>query len=196
MIDFLFGSPVFVIDLSDEISETISTETENATRVLNNNLSKPWDSNILSTFDKTNKNNIIKQHCPNLDTYILKSVNRFLKELKVDPPYSFINIYDSWVNYAERGMYQEVHSHPYADLSGVFYVETLPDSGDLYFIAPSTAYCHSELIYRSDILRDNIKIQPKKNRLVLFPSWLQHGTLANKNENIRISISFNIKLIP
>jgi uncharacterized protein (TIGR02466 family) len=196
MTELLFGTPISVIDCPDEKVEEISNEVTRANLKFNKNLATPWDSNILTTFNREHKVNIIKDHCPILCSYVLKSTNQFLKDLQITPNYSFIDIYDSWINYAETGMYQEVHSHPYADISGVFYSETDSDSGDIYFIAPSTSYCHSELIFRSNILRDNIKIQSKKNRLILFPSWLQHGTLMNKSKNTRISISFNIKLIP
>lgn len=197
MINFLFGSPIFVFDHPEDTAEYISLETEKiSSNFKKSPLSNPWSGNILTTFSQEGNNNIITNFCPLLNSYILKSIHLFLKELQVEPNYSVINIYDSWINYGEFGMYQETHSHPYADISGVFYSQAEENCGDIYFIAPSSAYCHSELIFRSKILTDNIKIQPKKNRLVLFPSWLQHGTLPNKSNDTRVSISFNIKLIP
>jgi uncharacterized protein (TIGR02466 family) len=197
MIHILFGSPIFVFDHPEDNTENISLEIEK----ISSNFKKlplfnPWSGNILTTFSQEDNNNIIKNFCPLLNSYILKSTHLFLKELQVQPNYSVIDIYDSWINYGESGMYQETHSHPYADISGVFYSQAEENCGDIYFIAPSSAYCHSELIFRSKILTDNIKIQPKKNRLILFPSWLQHGTLPNKSNDTRVSISFNIKLIP
>ena len=197
MINLLFGSPVFVFDCPEDNAEQSSFEIEKiSSNFKKSPLANPWDGNILTTFSRDNSNNIIKNSCPLLNSHVLKSTHSFLKELQVESNYSVIDIYDSWINYAESGMYQEVHSHPYADISGVFYFQAEENCGDIYFIAPSSAYCHSELIFRSKILTDNIKIQPKKNRLVLFPSWLQHGTLPNKSNDTRISLSFNIKLIP
>jgi len=195
MTEFLFGTPVFVVDCPEEHIKNIADETYKVTSEFSKDVTNPWDSNILTTFNIESNTNIVKNYCPYLSSYILKSTHQFLNELQVTPKYSIINIYDSWINYAKTGMYQEVHSHPFADISGVFYYETDDTSGDIYFIAPSTSYCHSELIFRSSILQDNLKVQSKKNRLILFPSWLQHGTLINKSKNTRISISFNIKLI-
>jgi len=196
MTEFLFGAPIFVLDCSEEQAHVLEKETANINNQTDRNLSNPWDGNILSTFKSTEANDIIKNCYPNINTHILKSTNLFLKELQVSPNYSFIDIYESWINYASQNMYQEVHSHPYADISGVFYSQVDNNNGDLYFIAPSTSYSHSDLIFRSKILKDNIKIKPVKNRLVLFPSWLQHGTQPNRANSTRVSLSFNIKLTP
>jgi len=198
MIEMCFGVPVFVVDCNDaDLKTSLDAETQTVCdEYKKSTLNNPWGGNILTTFKYNQSNHIIQNHCPILKNHILASVNTFLNQLEVNPKYSYLNMYDSWINYSEKGMYQEYHCHPYSDISGAYYVQTHENSGDIQFMAPSSAYNHSELCLRSKFLTSNIKYKAVTNRLVLFPSWLQHGTLPNISEKERISISFNIKLVP
>jgi ectoine hydroxylase-related dioxygenase (phytanoyl-CoA dioxygenase family) len=36
---------------------------------------------------------------------------------------------------------------------------------------------------------------PENGKLIVFPSWLEHSVLANKTNEIRISIAFNVNKV-
>ena len=40
-------------------------------------------------------------------------------------------------------------------------------------------------------LASEINIQPQENRIIMFPSWLEHCVEMNQSDDIRISVSFN-----
>jgi hypothetical protein len=77
-----------------------------------------------------------------------------------------------------------------AEISGVFYVKVPEgDSGRLVLVDPRTRVNMSEKRLRSL----NFPIDPKEGTFVLFPSWLEHYVEPNKSDDIRISISFNLR---
>ena len=41
-------------------------------------------------------------------------------------------------------------------------------------------------------LNNNFVIKPKVGKLLLFPSWLEHGVHINHTDHERMSVSFNI----
>jgi uncharacterized protein (TIGR02466 family) len=89
-----------------------------------------------------------------------------------------------------------LHPHSNSFFSGVLYCETPGISGNIGFKDPRPA---AEVLYfdyadNSIFKERTVEIEPKKGRLVMFPSWLYHGTKSgffSENEN-RISLSFNI----
>ena len=40
------------------------------------------------------------------------------------------------------------------------------------------------------------QIPPEEGRLIMFPSWLEHSVGQNLSDSLRISLSFNIDLLP
>lgn len=197
MIEFKFGIPIKTIDISDDIKDAVLSETsEVANKHRSGELSNPWSSNILSTFSwDTEKVNVIADECPLLKRFVYSSINEFLNELQVTPQYRMINVDESWLNYSKKGMYQEFHMHPEADISGVFYIAGDSNSGDIQFTTPSPTHAYHGLTHRSSLLRPQATYSPLPGRLLLFPSYLEHMVMANKNEEERISIALNVKLI-
>jgi uncharacterized protein (TIGR02466 family) len=90
------------------------------------------------------------------------------------------------------------HIHPGCLFSGVFYLKTNTDSGDINFIHPAMellSYDWSDE-YKNTLTEKNscnYNMPAVQNRLYIFPSWLRHLVKPNLNKNEdRISFSFNI----
>jgi len=102
----------------------------------------------------------------------------------------------SWVNINPPGSYNQVHIHGAYKffLTGVFYVQTPTNSGDICFRDPRgpIGECCLDEIYFSNGKAEIAKIGPEPNTLLLFPTWLPHYVERNDSEEDRISISFNI----
>lgn len=193
--ELCFSVPIHIVDPDTDTATILLSETEAIANLYRQSpLSNPWSGNIRTTFNFDQENNIILNECPALYSFILESLEHWLADLAVTPRYASVTLYDSWINYASTGMYQEYHIHPYSDISGVFYVEAPTGCGDIQFSSPSSVYNYAEICHRSKFLTPNVKYSPVKGRLIFFPSWLSHCTLPNTSSEDRISISFNIKL--
>ena len=105
-----------------------------------------------------------------------------------------------WIN---MGLYKDAnktHNHPGADISGVYYVKTPDDCGNIVFEHPALDVLNYYLDDNNTIIEKfNAYNSPTwwkpavENRLYLFPGWLKHYVEPNLNKTEeRISISFNI----
>jgi uncharacterized protein (TIGR02466 family) len=106
-----------------------------------------------------------------------------------------------WSNVQESGMMHHVHQHPNSFLSGVLYI-SIPECenpGRIHFTDPRQAknMVYADFKKESCISSRTIWIKPTTGTLLLFPSWLEHGTehfISNNKDDIRVSLSFNYRL--
>lgn len=95
---------------------------------------------------------------------------------------------EMWGNINYKYCHNAAHIHGEA-LSGVFYLQTPPNSGRLVLCNPSV---------RSDgrLIRSfNYPVVPEPLGLIIFPSWLEHYVEPNLSDGIRISVSFNLRIV-
>jgi len=115
--------------------------------------------------------------------------------LEYDLPKTF-RINPIWININKKHDYNMMHEHPRSLISGVFYVKTPEDCGDILFTNPNTSIQHyidqSKLEKNNPFNSYSWAITPTENTLIMFPSWLPHHTLPNLSDEDRISIAFNI----
>lgn len=100
----------------------------------------------------------------------------------------------AWSNIQKKGEFVSTHIHPWSVLSGVYYVQTAPDCGDLHFEDPRpghVAVVSPQVTGRSRVSQN---FSPEAGSMVIFPSWLQHYTDPNRSGIERICIAFNVSL--
>ena len=93
-----------------------------------------------------------------------------------------------WATVLQAGGRQTPHFHPGAWLSGVYYLQLPADlgtAGGLEFGAPP-----SHLSVKS--MPNVFPLTPREGRLVLFPSYLYHGTQTFDSRQSRISMAFDV----
>ena len=151
MIENYFGIPVKLIDtdnqsIIDEAVQVAETQRQHTTN--------PWSSDIQSTFKFDEYVNVLKDQCPLLSKHIYRNIHQYLEELAVDPPYTLVNLDESWYNFSKPGMWQEFHMHPESDISGIFYVTAPKDSGNIIFNPPASAYNFHKLTHRARNKKD------------------------------------------
>lgn len=136
----------------------------------------------------------------NLVLSIDLEVKHFAEDtLGIEP--SDIELSGMWSNVQNNGSSHPMHQHPNSFISGVFYLQVPEDfeKGKIVFDDPriSKNMQYADFKKNSCISNRCIWIEPKEDILLLFPSWLVHGTqpFLTKGNNKRISISFNYKLI-
>lgn len=109
--------------------------------------------------------------------------------------YETCYITNMWSNILKTGEMHKPHTHSNNLLSGVFYVQS-DEGANIQMYDPRP---------QADVLRPQPKKYTKENssiwffpsitnRMILFPSWLQHLVPINESKNDRISIAFNLML--
>lgn len=105
----------------------------------------------------------------------------------------------AWVNFNDsRQCMNSQHTHGEV-FSGVFYLKIPPESGKLVLVNPgmNTLWTGCSLIKeKNQFTGESIKIEPEEGSIILFPSYLPHSVETNNHDDERISISFNIMVLP
>jgi uncharacterized protein (TIGR02466 family) len=173
---------------SQSIEHNIDIETI-ARNLENDGLSKPIASNSGGWQSKKLVYESIEEMQPFLNNIIL-AAREIYKGYGIsrEPQYM-----EYWFNINRKYNFNWLHNHPNFYFSGVYYVKSSENSGDLVLERPDAA---SEWIVPESINIANcpaFKITPKVNNLLIFPSYLKHKVEQNLTDEDRISIAFNIK---
>lgn len=152
-----------------------------------------WNSHKLS--DTSFTKNLLDEH--NLDLFKQELDDHIYSYLKIinspiiaeEETFKY-TITSSWMTLTEKYQYAHIHSHGSSDLSGVYYVNSNREDGNIFFQDPNkmmgSSYCFSHISSRQEFT-------PAPGRILLFPGWLEHGVTTNTTDNERISVSFNIQ---
>ena len=100
-----------------------------------------------------------------------------------------------WANINYPGCYNRPHLHPNSLFSGVYWIKTPVQSGNLMLYDPRpgvqmTMPNRKEGKLSPEFWRE-VHYEPKAGRCIMFPSWLWHEVKPNQSNDIRISVSFN-----
>jgi uncharacterized protein (TIGR02466 family) len=134
-----------------------------------------------------------RPYISNLLKELASAIPPILKDLGVSRDLALTN---AWININPKNSSNQIHTHPKAMLSGVYYVSADEHSGNIVF------YNDVKLNTIYSMFTDNnnkntyieVKYKPKVNKIILFPSWIPHGVEINKSQEDRISIAFNLEL--
>lgn len=184
----LFSTPVWVIDLEPPVYTALNAELlRNLDEMIEERPSVPLGGTLqtdtdLHTFDEFS----------GLTEKILGGTEAVLKFLQVN--YSNFEITGCWANINPVGSVNTPHTHPNNYLSGVYYVQTMHGADSIFFNDPRP----QAIVVRPPVELDGIYtgnevcMEAKEGRMILFPAWLTHGVPPNRGNRDRISVSFNI----
>ena len=100
-----------------------------------------------------------------------------------------------WANINGPGNYNRPHLHPNSLFSGVYWVKTPKNSGNLMLYDPRPGIQMTMPNRKDGKLPPEywreVHYEPKAGRSIMFPSWLWHEVKPNKSNDTRISVSFN-----
>ena len=102
-------------------------------------------------------------------------------------------IKNSWFNIQDKESVLKEHVHPSSILSGSLFINIGKKASNLYFHNPNPfVYYMDKNEPVNDYTYEWYSLNPKKGDLIIFPSWLKHGSNHNKNfYKNRTVISFN-----
>ncbi len=184
----LFSTPICVTDVDGNITASIKEKVVDLEyERLNSN--SGWISK--------NKKLLNDPEFLELKTEIELKLNQFIRDqLNINPNITFY-MTNSWAVKFDKGDYSISHVHINSLLSGVCYIQTGEDTGNIVFDRENNQQSVFPLAINIDYTSWNIfnskswKFQPKDNQLFFFPSNVQHGVSKNNNDNPRYSIAFN-----
>ena len=100
-----------------------------------------------------------------------------------------------WANINPPGGMNRAHQHPNSLWSGVYWIKTPKNCGQLKIDDPRSVACmtrpRQKDIKKPDRLWRETHYEPVAGRCIMFPSWLMHCVDPNESNDIRISVSFN-----
>jgi len=108
-----------------------------------------------------------------------------------------------WANVNYKYSYNKNHVHPGAQWSGVYYIQSPKDSGNIWFTDPC-GQKHLDMPIMADKKNKpshywrEVYYKPFEGRLIMFPGWLSHEVEQNMTDVLgedgwRVSVSFNFK---
>ena len=130
-----------------------------------------------------------------LQQNINENLNTYQYDCKLD-----INVGNAWLNINNKGHSNKPHVHPLSEFACVYYLKTPKDCGNIILIKDS--------FYRMDGIADlpaketnilncdSFFIEPRENRFVMFPGYVEHLVEKNNSNEDRISLSFNLSVRP
>ena len=185
--ELYFATPIYVADVgsiefNNELERNIINWANNDKGLVRTNM-KGWHS----TDDMH-----VKPEYKGLVDLLFSAQYDIYKDQNLDSEPFLGNM---WANINPPGGYNRPHMHPNSLWSGVYYVKTAKDCGHLKLEDPrSTSLMsrpnHIEGEQPSRLWRE-VHFEPVTGRLIMFPSWVNHGVDPNMSNEIRISISFN-----
>jgi len=156
---------------------------------------------LLKTKKLDNHPSVIKgksSHHSNVNTNILSETSLNLNTpLQEYSDHSRIKITNKinycWFNVQGTQSVLKEHIHPNSILSGSLFVNIGKKASKLYFHNPNPFVSYAQIKQPpNDYTYEWYCFEPKKGDLIIFPSWLRHGSNHNKNfYKDRTVISFN-----
>jgi uncharacterized protein (TIGR02466 family) len=132
-----------------------------------------------------------------LKKQVIESLDIYVREvLKVREGIDF-ELTNSWIVKHDKGDWGQSHIHTNCLISGVLYLQTDDNSGDIVFNRDSmqqNLFPNAIDIEYSDWNIFNSKrwkFKPHNNQIFFFPSSILHGIEDNESETTRYSLAFN-----
>ena len=106
-----------------------------------------------------------------------------------------------WSVVMREGAHSSLHMHPYANISGVYYVQTPNEAEVLSGANARAGWIHLQdprsAAYAFPIPGqfNNMSIPPMPGSMIMFPSFLEHYVTPFQGAGARISIAFNFRFV-
>ena len=183
----LFSIPVLQtkITLTKKLNESVDKQERKLIEPAKNGLMST-DTYVLDNEDfNETKKQILKEieYYKNNILCVRKDIDFYIK--------------NSWIMFHEANHFSNSHFHLNSFLSGVLYIKTPPNSGDIVFHSSSM---NSSVLPLLNVPFEKYNehnsstwtIPSKEGQLLLFPSSLSHSVTSNLSFDTRIALAFNV----
>lgn len=167
----------------------LTTIEKNTDQLKENKIFHPTNNNVSGEI-KTDFRSL--ERFPRIKKILLDEFKKFMRELDYDCDFK---ISTSWFVSIERGQEGHSHIHKNSFYSGIYYYDEYDDdSAGIEFDSPISSLLDYHIAPKSFTSTTSVStvIQPQKNLLILFPSYLRHKIKKHNGEKTRYSLAFNI----
>tara|TARA_R110000787_G_scaffold94347_2_gene197066 strand:- start:962 stop:1576 length:615 start_codon:yes stop_codon:yes gene_type:complete len=180
----LFGIPIYATKLNREFtSEEMEEVMKHQDQTMKN------ISNYSSINNYILKEKLFSNLKNDLDKFIADYFDKIIKpKNNTIEPY----ITQSWLNYTKEKESHHMHSHPNSIISGVLYIKCVENNDMIEFY---DAVTNQFQIPPKEFTQYNSKrwwFNVAEKDLLLFPSTTTHAVQIKKENNLRISLAFNV----
>lgn len=138
-----------------------------------------------------NSENNILDNVVNIKNKIQKEVSICSKIIGYDN----LILTNSWSNIQRKGSILNYHCHPNSMLSGALFLKVDGFSSRIYFKNPNPIIYNLDFRERNYDNFETFSIIPQPGLLLMWPSWLMHGSNSEiNNSDERVVISFNTSI--
>ena len=135
--------------------------------------------------------------CKELSDFIMEHMREFATNvMRYD--YEELQFAQSWLTYKKPGQFHKAHTHPNTLIASVFYYDHEDGDASICFSQEAKAYNRSYLepsllpdYQQYPFSQEEIYFQPKKNNLIIFPSYVTHGVPPNETNKVRKALGVN-----
>lgn len=123
---------------------------------------------------------------------LTNGLSALLKDYARELGFNDVTMTNSWFNVQYPGSVLKHHVHPESKVSAGLYVQTDEKSSDLYLENPNPFLNFVRPDTYTEYTFEFAKFHPAPGDLVLFPSWIKHGSGFETNQSAqRVVISMN-----
>lgn len=127
--------------------------------------------------------------CANFTFNLRKHIHTYSERTGI----TVCDIVNSWISIQNKGSRLIQHKHTGCALSGAIYLNVDYDSSRLIFDSPNPYSAFQMYSQYTKFSQETHAITPEVGDLIIFPSWLSHGSGNEINEtDNRTIISFNV----
>jgi len=153
----------------------------------NNNFANKSNVNGFQTKNLDDK--IIAKQILEWSAILIKKEYKVKSNIKLD-----LELNNFWINENYKYSYNKSHTHPGANLSGVYYLDVPENSGNIFFEDFTKQFTNLHSCFEGEEFQNYMSLKNNTNQLVIFPSNITHGVEASMTDKPRISLSFNLVL--
>jgi hypothetical protein len=156
---------------------------------------------IYSVADKYPSNSIWDYSRPNLDILKQEIIDIVTRKITQEiPEIRLLNLkgcehFMGWINVREPGERLEVHGHTESAIAATYYLKAKEGCGDLVLYDTAGAIdWDNNTLSGSPYVRER-RYKPVEGRLIFFPSYVLHGVDENCSNDLRISLSTDLRKV-
>ena len=187
----LWATPIYQNIAKDEEFDIIQEELLSVISRLKFGEAKGWGPNSHSLSEKPFDSNCLYDNdCTNTLKFMHRCIMEYLRYLDATPvPYIISN---AWITKTTKGKFAYSHSHGFSDISGVYYINTNGEDGNLMLENIHDAFAGNYIYNAMGRIGGRVPAPLCNGILLMWPSNIRHQTQENTTDNDRFSLSFNI----
>ena len=128
-----------------------------------------------------------------INKFVTEQVITYCKAQNIDLNCLDTTPVDAWINIYRKHDFQEYHVHDHSMISASYYLQCNDSSAKIYFRHPVIDIMSPQITAYNNLNYQRISFQPESGTILIFRSYLQHCVEQQRNDDLRICLSYNYR---